>query len=378
MTDKELAAYQRLIIMTPVRPNQTAEMPKDRHSIGKDPLPYESMYSFTEEPVEFEEMVLNLAETADSIYFRTRALNRYSQDYMDYCIKLQDMVRKLGSCLVTMEVREQQGKDVSKLRDMISMEILVAYTSFNFRKCHFTAIGAGNASLPYLLQAANMEFAWANLLQRLEATKKRIALIREGKIKFEDMPAAAKEKPAAEKEPEQENNEKASPLQTPSAFPVMSECVNGNAVKKTETEKGKTTEAVSDEAKAQTPSVEPASPEGYAEIVSGEEETQDFSKGYPFTEEAAAAREPKKIKRAEGPADVPEKDRLIVELPDEETDLERYVRARYGHKYKYHDPPGWDDPNDEPWDAWDDWDDDDDPGYEDLVDFLRKAGKKQA
>ena len=268
------------LLFLPVPHNRTRPMPKDRRDPGKDPLPYESIYSFTEYRADFEEMVLKLTETAENLYFRTRVLNRYSLDYPEYCVRLQDSVKKLGSCLLTMEFFEQQGRDLSELRKALSMDLLFSYASFNFRKCHAAADGSKDDSVTYFLQAANMEFAWASILQRLEATEKRIGLIREGKIKFDNKTAAVKERPADEKETGT-NEEDPQPLRAPAAFPVMKDCLKGKAVNTAETPREKTgPDAVPDET---------ADAESGARLPEGAE--------LPETESVSA--------------DVPEEDRLI-------------------------------------------------------------------
>ena len=53
------------LFFMPTRPNRTVPMTTNNHSQYR--YPCESIYSFTENPVEFEEMVLDLVETAKQI-----------------------------------------------------------------------------------------------------------------------------------------------------------------------------------------------------------------------------------------------------------------------------------------------------------------------
>ena len=158
---------------------------KDMHGIVTDikarELPYESAGEFSNAPFELNETAGSMWNDTQIIYYHASVENRFSENYLKLCGKLEKNIRKLGSICLTKAVLEQKGIAFPDL-DGLSILELVKMVSFHWRKCHaaFRGIYYDNdlIGMSYL----NWEFRWFDLGNRLKATEVKIDRIRSGKI----------------------------------------------------------------------------------------------------------------------------------------------------------------------------------------------------
>ena len=160
---------------------------RDRIRQGEEEdLPNESFECFSEDPLTFEEMTAGMREDLEEVYAMTAAISRYSKDYPVLCRRLEQMIKRLGSCCVTKAVLEQKGFEFPSLQDL-NIRDLYCLVSFNFRKirtAYHDSIKKKNCADPGLLE---LECRWVDLADRLKATEEKIRLIRSGKINTDRM-----------------------------------------------------------------------------------------------------------------------------------------------------------------------------------------------
>ena len=175
-------------------PNGLTEAERKKPLVLKDFLAFEDTGNFDCSPLGFEETAASLRQDLDELMYFCSVLNRYSLDYLEHCAKLEEAIKRMASLCVTLAALEQMGLSFIHLNGL-KLETLIEMVSYHFRKCHAAVQGAKHDDMIYAQRAFMMECHWAGLLQRLDATDKRINLIREGKIRAESLinPHMAKE-----------------------------------------------------------------------------------------------------------------------------------------------------------------------------------------
>lgn len=161
-------------------------MIEDRYVRDEDGLPVESFDAFSEDPLEFEEMTVTLRRNLRAVYELTGRINRYSRNYPVVCRQMEQMIKRLGSCLVTKAALEYKGIRFSAENNMDIRE-LYSMVSFNFRKTD-AAFREGKeknrcADMGLLEQQCRL----ADLADRLKSTEEKIRLIRAGKTDIDGL-----------------------------------------------------------------------------------------------------------------------------------------------------------------------------------------------
>lgn len=147
-------------------------------------LPPESINEFSSAPFEFEETAKWLWEDTQITYYHAGIENRFSENYLKLCGRLETNIRRLGSFCLTKTVLEQNGSEFPELSNLNIRE-LVKMVSFHLRKCHAAFQGMYYDNNFLGMSYLNWEFRWFELGNRLKATEVKIVKIREGKIKAE-------------------------------------------------------------------------------------------------------------------------------------------------------------------------------------------------
>ena len=149
-------------------------------------LPPESIDEFSCAPFEFEETAKWLWEDTQITYYHAGIENRFSENYLKLCGRLETNIRRLGSFCLTKTVLEQKGSEFPELSNLNVRE-LVKMVSFHLRKCHAAFQGMYHDNNFLGMSYLNWEFRWFELGSRLKATEVKIVKIREGKIKAESI-----------------------------------------------------------------------------------------------------------------------------------------------------------------------------------------------
>ncbi len=144
-------------------------------------LPDECSDEFSNAPFEFNDSARSLWDDTQILYYHATTENRFSENYLKLCERLESNIRRLGSVCLTKAVLEQKGMLFPDLADLNILE-LVKMVSFHMRKSHAAFRGVyydnGFLGMTYL----NWEFRWFDLGSRLKATEVKIDKIRTGKI----------------------------------------------------------------------------------------------------------------------------------------------------------------------------------------------------
>ena len=169
----------------------------------------ESTNEFSDDPFVFEESAKLLWEDTRIAYHHACIENRFTDEYLKLCTRLEKNIRQVGSCCLTKAALEQEGRTFSGLDSMNIYELL-KMVSYHLRKCHaaFREIYQEDSLLG--LSYLNQEVRWVELGNRLKATDLKIQKIKDGQISVED--TVKREEPkaaepcettgtAAEKEP---------------------------------------------------------------------------------------------------------------------------------------------------------------------------------
>lgn len=161
------------------------------HPYDEDGLPPEPFSSFTESPLDFEEMTLTLYKDLQEVYELTGILNRFSRNYPVACRLLEQLIKRLGSCLVTKAAMEQKDFIFPHLQNL-SIEDLYRMISFNFRKTHVAFCEGKEKSGCADMGLLEQECRLADLAERLRATEEKIRQIKAGKVDVDSLLERAK------------------------------------------------------------------------------------------------------------------------------------------------------------------------------------------
>ena len=140
----------------------------------------ESSDEFSSSPFEFCESSKMLWEDTRLIYQHACLANRFTEEYLKLCGKLEKNIKQVGSLCITKAVLEQKGLSFPELAGM-EIEGLIGMVSYHLRKCHAAFRSIYRHSNFLGMSYLNWEFRWVDLGNRLKSTDVRIRNILDGK-----------------------------------------------------------------------------------------------------------------------------------------------------------------------------------------------------
>ena len=149
-------------------------------------LPFEEVNEFSNAPFEFEETAKWLWDDTRVTYYHAGIENRFSENYLRLCGRLEKNIRRLGSFCLNKAVMEQKGYDFPELKDLSILE-LVKMVSLHLRKCHAAFQGCYYDNNFLGMSYLNWEFRWFDLGNRLKATGVKIDKVLSGEIKADSL-----------------------------------------------------------------------------------------------------------------------------------------------------------------------------------------------
>ena len=155
-------------------------------AVSSEELPPERLDEFSMAPFGFEESASYLWEDTQLTYQHACLSNRFSEDYLKLCGRLEKNIKQVGSMCVTKAVLEQKGFVFSGLEGMNISE-LIGMVSFHLRKCHaaFRSVYRENNFLG--MSYLNWEFRWVELGSRLKSTGVKIQNITAGSVNIDSI-----------------------------------------------------------------------------------------------------------------------------------------------------------------------------------------------
>ncbi len=154
--------------------------------INSAELPPERLDEFSTAPFGFEESASYLWEDTQLTYQHACLSNRFSEDYLKLCGRLEKNIKQVGSMCVTKAVLEKKGISFPGLEAM-NIDELIGMVSFHLRKCHaaFRTIYRDNNFLG--MSYLNWEFRWVELGSRLKTTGAKILDILAGRVNVDSI-----------------------------------------------------------------------------------------------------------------------------------------------------------------------------------------------
>ena len=136
-------------------------------------LPFESIDSYSTDPIGFSEMALRMLNKVEFLSDLAAKENRFSSKYLKRCTQLEKGIKYLGSLCITKYALQRQGQAFPQL-GQLSTEKLFSITSHHFRKLDMavTEFMFEHQDMPDKL--FDMEMRYFNLLERLRSTETRI------------------------------------------------------------------------------------------------------------------------------------------------------------------------------------------------------------
>ena len=151
---------------------------KGKAKSGDDPkaeenLPFESIDSYSTDPVGFGEMSLQMLSKVEFVFDLAAKENRFSSKYLKRCTQLEKGIKYLGSLCVTKYALQTKGQTFPQL-GQLSTEKLYCMTSHHYRKLDMavTEYMFEHRDIPDKL--FDMEMRYFNLLERLRSTEVKI------------------------------------------------------------------------------------------------------------------------------------------------------------------------------------------------------------
>ena len=135
---------------------------------------------FSTSPFEFCESSKMLWEDTQLIYQHACIANRFTEDYLKLCGRLEKNIKQVGSLCITKAVLEQKGLGFPELAGM-EIDGLLGMVSYHLRKCHAAFRSIYRHSNFLGMSYLNREFRWVDLGNRLKSTDVRIRNILDGK-----------------------------------------------------------------------------------------------------------------------------------------------------------------------------------------------------
>ena len=148
--------------------SKSADDPK-----AEENLPFESIDSYSTDPVGFGEMSLRMLNKVEFVFDLAAKENRFSSKYLKRCTQLEKGIKYLGSLCVTKYALQTKGQTFPQL-GQLSTEKLYCMTSHHFRKLDMavTEYMFEHRDVPDRL--FDMEMRYFNLLERLRSTEVKI------------------------------------------------------------------------------------------------------------------------------------------------------------------------------------------------------------
>ena len=140
---------------------------------AEENLPFESIDSYSTDPVGFGEMSLRMLNKVEFVFDLAVKENRFSPKYLKRCTQLEKGIKYLGSLCVTKYALQTKGQTFPQL-GQLSTEKLYCMTSHHFRKLDMavTEYMFEHRDVPDKL--FDMEMRYFNLLERLRSTEVKI------------------------------------------------------------------------------------------------------------------------------------------------------------------------------------------------------------
>ena len=140
---------------------------------AEENLPFESIDSYSTDPVGFGEMSLRMLNKVEFVFDLAVKENRFSPKYLKRCTQLEKGIKYLGSLCVTKYALQTKGQTFPQL-GQLSTEKLYCMTSHHFRKLDMavTEYMFEHRDVPDRL--FDMEMRYFNLLERLRSTEVKI------------------------------------------------------------------------------------------------------------------------------------------------------------------------------------------------------------
>lgn len=151
-----------------------------------DELPDEPFDEFSTSSFEFESTAKMVWEDTQRIYYHACTANRFSENYLKYCARLEKGIKQVGSLCLTKAALEQKGSDFPALDDM-TINALLGMVSYHLLKCHAALNGIYQDNDLLGLSYLGWEYRWLGLGNRLKATEVKIQKIKNGTIKAADL-----------------------------------------------------------------------------------------------------------------------------------------------------------------------------------------------
>lgn len=141
----------------------------------------ESPDEFSTAPYDFEESAKILWDDTRLTYDHACTANRFSEEYLKLCGRLEKNIRQIGSYCLTKTALEQNGMSFPGLEEM-KISGLIGMVSFHLRKCHAAFQGIYRDNNYLGMAYLNWEFRWVALGEQLKVTENKAQKICEGKI----------------------------------------------------------------------------------------------------------------------------------------------------------------------------------------------------
>ena len=150
-----------------------AKAAKNDDAEAEEQLPFESIDSYSTDPVGFGEMSLRMLSKVEFVFDLAAKENRFSSKYLKRCTQLEKGIKYLGSLCVTKYALQTKGQTFPQL-GQLSTEKLYCMTSHHYRKLDMavTEYMFEHRDVPDKL--FDMEMRYFNLLERLRSTEVKI------------------------------------------------------------------------------------------------------------------------------------------------------------------------------------------------------------
>ena len=171
--DKKMIAEMKRFLSDKAKAGKSADDAK-----AEENLPFESIDSYSTDPVGFGEMSLRMMNKVEFVFDLAVKENRFSPKYLKRCTQLEKGIKYLGSLCVTKYALQTKGQTFPQL-GQLSTEKLYCMTSHHFRKLDMavTEYMFEHRDVPDRL--FDMEMRYFNLLERLRSTEVKIEKFRD-------------------------------------------------------------------------------------------------------------------------------------------------------------------------------------------------------
>ena len=167
MDDKKLIAEMNEFLAN------DAQTCADAAADPEDGLPFESIDSYSTDPIGFENMSLKMLNKVEAVFDLAVLYNRHSSKYLKKCAQLEKGIKYLGTLCYTKHALERKEQTFPSL-GQLSTEKLYCMASFHFEKLD-------RALTEYIEQKheiddslLDMQFRYFSLLDRIRSTEVKL------------------------------------------------------------------------------------------------------------------------------------------------------------------------------------------------------------